>query len=184
MEARLVRLCQSKQNNTSYATGVIYEFIVVSIFYWIIATSIAELASAIPSSGGVYHWASVTPGKRWGRIVGFYAGYWNWLAWVFGAASMSFIFCKLNLLEPSTSTLTTYGSQHSRPDVWRYTPKLRSQTMARVCYLSDRHMAGVLVCLLFQQGYASLECRRYLFDTGWVPCYRHRTVSRSSCYLS
>jgi choline transport protein len=50
--------------------GVIYEFIVVSIFYWIVAASIAELASAIPSSGGVYHWASVTPGRKWGRVVG------------------------------------------------------------------------------------------------------------------
>lgn len=73
--------------------GVIWEFIVVSVFYWIVAASIAELASAIPSSGGVYHWASVTPGKRWGRMIGFFTGYWNWLAWVFGAASMSFIFC-------------------------------------------------------------------------------------------
>jgi amino acid transporter len=50
--------------------GVIYEFIVVSVFYWIVAASIAELASAIPSSGGVYHWASVTPGKKWGRVIG------------------------------------------------------------------------------------------------------------------
>jgi choline transport protein len=50
--------------------GVIYEFIAVSIFYWIVAACIAELASAIPSSGGVYHWASVTPGPRWGRVVG------------------------------------------------------------------------------------------------------------------
>ena len=71
--------------------GVLYEFIVVSIFYWIVAASIAELASAIPSAGGVYHWASVTPGKRYGRVVGFFAGYWNWLAWVLGAASISAI---------------------------------------------------------------------------------------------
>ena len=71
--------------------GVIYEFILVSIFYWIVAACIAELASSIPSSGGVYHWASVTPGRKWGRVVGFFAGYWNWLAWVFGAASMSAI---------------------------------------------------------------------------------------------
>lgn len=72
--------------------GVIYEFIAVSVFYWFVAASIAELASAIPSAGGVYHWASVTAGPRAGRINGFFAGYWNWLAWVFGAASMSFIF--------------------------------------------------------------------------------------------
>ena len=74
------------------APGVLYEFIVVSIFYWMVAASIAELVSAIPSSAGVYHWASITPGKKWGRVVGFYAGYWNWFAWTFGAASMSAIF--------------------------------------------------------------------------------------------
>lgn len=50
--------------------GVIYEFIVVSVFYWIVAASLAELASAIPSSAGVYHWATVTPGKKWGRVIG------------------------------------------------------------------------------------------------------------------
>ncbi|KAI9869736.1 MAG: hypothetical protein M1823_008969, partial [Watsoniomyces obsoletus] len=36
--------------------GVLYEFIVVSVFYWIVAACIAELASAIPSSAGVYQW--------------------------------------------------------------------------------------------------------------------------------
>ncbi|KAF7562833.1 hypothetical protein G7046_g1292 [Stylonectria norvegica] len=71
--------------------GVIYEFIAVSIFYWTVAASIAELASAIPSSAGVYHWASVTPGKRYGRAIGFFAGWWNYLAWVLGAASMASI---------------------------------------------------------------------------------------------
>jgi amino acid transporter len=50
--------------------GVLYEFITVSVFYWIVAASIAELASAIPSSAGVYHWASVTPGRKWGRVNG------------------------------------------------------------------------------------------------------------------
>ncbi|KAK6435591.1 hypothetical protein LTR95_008221 [Oleoguttula sp. CCFEE 5521] len=71
--------------------GVIYEFIVVSIFYWFVAASIAELASAIPSSAGVYQWATVTSGPRWGRVVGFFAGYWNWLAWGFGLASFTMI---------------------------------------------------------------------------------------------
>ncbi|CAJ2507371.1 Uu.00g085570.m01.CDS01 [Anthostomella pinea] len=71
--------------------GVLYEFIAVSVFYWAVAASIAELASAIPSSAGVYHWASVTPGPRWGRVVGFFAGWWNYLAWVLGAASMAAI---------------------------------------------------------------------------------------------
>lgn len=73
----------------------------VSVFYWLVAASIAELASAIPSSGGVYHWATVTPGQKWGRVVGFFAGYWNWLAWVWGQASFTLIFVRYpcNLLQ-------------------------------------------------------------------------------------
>lgn len=72
--------------------GVLYEFVAVSLFYLVVAASVAELASAIPSSAGVYHWASVTPGRAWGRPVGFFAGWWNYLAWVLGAASMASIF--------------------------------------------------------------------------------------------
>lgn len=49
---------------------MLYEFIAASVFYWFVAASIAELASAIPSSAGVYHWASVTPGHKWGRVNG------------------------------------------------------------------------------------------------------------------
>ncbi|KAL8998760.1 MAG: hypothetical protein Q9169_002210 [Polycauliona sp. 2 TL-2023] len=68
--------------------GVIYEFIAASVFYWIVAASIAELASAIPSSGGVYHWATIT-GGRYGRICGWFAGWWNALAWLVGFASVT-----------------------------------------------------------------------------------------------
>lgn len=59
--------------------------------YFLVAASIAELASAIPSSAGVYQWATITPGKRWGRPIGFFAGYWNWLGWTFGLASQTSI---------------------------------------------------------------------------------------------
>lgn len=66
--------------------GVLYEFIAVSFFYWLVAASIAELASAMPSSGGVYHWASITAGK-YGRVCGWFAGWWNFLAWVFAISA-------------------------------------------------------------------------------------------------
>lgn len=65
--------------------GVIYEFIVVSVMYWAIAASLAELASAMPSAGGVYHWSSITAG-RYGRACGFFAGWWNFFAWLIGVA--------------------------------------------------------------------------------------------------
>ncbi|TVY89019.1 putative amino-acid permease [Lachnellula willkommii] len=61
--------------------GVLYEFIAVSVFYWLVAASLAELASSMPSSAGVYHWASITPGPKYGRICGWFAGWWNTFAW-------------------------------------------------------------------------------------------------------
>ncbi|KAJ4985409.1 amino acid permease [Stagonosporopsis vannaccii] len=71
--------------------GVIYAFIAISCFYFMIAACIAEMASAIPSSAGVYHWASITGGKTYGRILGYFAGWWNFFGWLFGTASMTSI---------------------------------------------------------------------------------------------
>ncbi|KAK2624476.1 hypothetical protein QTJ16_006426 [Diplocarpon rosae] len=71
--------------------GVLYEFMAVSVFYWLIAASIAELASSMPSSAGVYYWASVTPGERYGRVIGWFAGWWNTFAWMCGTATMASI---------------------------------------------------------------------------------------------
>ena len=53
--------------------GILYEFIVACVYYAFIGACIAELASSVPSSGGVYHWASITPGRRWGRVLGFFS---------------------------------------------------------------------------------------------------------------
>lgn len=68
--------------------GILYEFIVAVAFYSFIAASIAELASSMPSSGGVYHWASVTPGIEWGRSIGFFCGSLNFFGWIFDMASV------------------------------------------------------------------------------------------------
>lgn len=62
--------------------GILYEFIVACAYYGLIGASIAELASAVPSSGGVYHWASITPGAKWGRVIGFFTGSLNFFGWV------------------------------------------------------------------------------------------------------
>ncbi|KAJ3821735.1 choline transport protein [Lentinula raphanica] len=70
--------------------GIIWELLVACFYYSFIAASIAELASSIPSSGGVYHWASVTAG-RFGRIVGFFTGFVNFYGWIFALASIVFI---------------------------------------------------------------------------------------------
>ncbi|WP_409345663.1 amino acid permease [Paenibacillus sp. MBLB4367] len=39
---------------------------IVALFVLLIAAAMAELASAIPTAGALYHWASILAGKRWG----------------------------------------------------------------------------------------------------------------------
>ncbi|OKL64246.1 hypothetical protein UA08_00062 [Talaromyces atroroseus] len=67
--------------------GILYEFIAVSVMYCFVAASIAELASAMPSSAGVYQWSAMVSGTRYGPMVSFYAGWWNTLAWIFATVS-------------------------------------------------------------------------------------------------
>lgn len=66
-----------------------YGLIASCFFYSLIGASLAELSSALPTSANVYHWASVTAGRKYGRMLSFYAGWWNCLAWIFGSANAS-----------------------------------------------------------------------------------------------
>lgn len=75
--------------------GVLYEFLVAIFYYSFIAASIAELASSVPTAGGVYHWASLTPGPKYGRAMGFFAGWINFFGWLFDLASIAFIMGQL-----------------------------------------------------------------------------------------
>jgi amino acid transporter len=43
----------------------------------------------MPTAGGVYHWASVTPGVKYGRVLGFFAGSINFFGWFFDFASIT-----------------------------------------------------------------------------------------------
>lgn len=68
--------------------GILYGLMVAAFYYVFIGLSLAELASAMPSSGGVYHWATMVAGPRHGRVVGFFTGWLNFAAWLFGLASL------------------------------------------------------------------------------------------------
>ncbi|KIV84588.1 hypothetical protein PV11_00361 [Exophiala sideris] len=71
--------------------GVLYELIAISVLYLAVSASIAELASAIPSSAGVYHWAGIMGGPKYGKILGFVAGWYNCWAWIFSTIATSSI---------------------------------------------------------------------------------------------
>lgn len=75
--------------------GVLFELMVASSYYALIAASIAELASSVPTAGGVYHWASITPGPKYGRSFGFFAGSLNFFGWLFDLASIVYIMAEL-----------------------------------------------------------------------------------------
>lgn len=68
--------------------GVLYGLMAATFFYAFIGLSLAELASAIPSSANVYHWASVAAGPKYGRVCSWFGGWWNSLAWIFGTSSV------------------------------------------------------------------------------------------------
>ncbi|MBX6773532.1 MAG: amino acid permease [Chloroflexi bacterium] len=58
----------------------------VTIFVLMVAASMAELASAIPTSGAIYHWASILGGPGWG----WYAAWFNMVGQVTIVAGIDF----------------------------------------------------------------------------------------------
>ncbi|KAI9166403.1 LOW QUALITY PROTEIN: putative amino acid transporter [Paramyrothecium foliicola] len=68
--------------------GIIYGLLVAAFYYAFIGMSLAELASSVPTSGGVYHWATIAAGERWGRLTGFFTGWINFFAWMFNLAAL------------------------------------------------------------------------------------------------
>ena len=66
----------------------------------------------MPSSGGVYHFASVCGGQKYGRATGWFAGWWNFIGWIFATASISAIM--------GNQLVTMYGLFHPdfEPKAW------------------------------------------------------------------
>ncbi|KAI8955534.1 putative amino acid transporter [Xylaria longipes] len=69
--------------------GLLYGLLVALFWYSFIGLSLAELASSVPSAGGVYHWATIAGGPRFGRILGFFTGWINFYGWMFDLASLA-----------------------------------------------------------------------------------------------
>ncbi|KAH8694582.1 amino acid/polyamine transporter I [Ilyonectria robusta] len=92
--------------------GVIYGLMVALAYYTLIGLSLAELASSFPTSGGVYHWATLAAGPKWGRMAGFFAGWINFYGWMFGLASLVQISANT-----AVQLYATYTDDYS-PEAW------------------------------------------------------------------
>ncbi|KAK1996431.1 choline transporter [Colletotrichum falcatum] len=68
--------------------GIIYGLLVAVFYYTFIGLSLSELASSVPTAGGVYHWATIAGGPRRGRALGFFTGWINFYGWLFALASL------------------------------------------------------------------------------------------------
>ncbi|KAI1245967.1 hypothetical protein MGN70_012864 [Eutypa lata] len=63
----------------------------VSVFFILcVAASMAELASSMPTSGGLYYAAAVLAGPKYGPLAAWITGWSNWLVQVTGAPSVDY----------------------------------------------------------------------------------------------
>ncbi|KAI0877825.1 amino acid transporter [Hypoxylon argillaceum] len=93
--------------------GVIFGLVVSFFWYSFIGLSLAELASSVPTAGGVYHWATIAGGPRWGRMLGFFTGWMNFYGWMFGLASLMQITANVVV-----QLYTTYHQGTYVPSAW------------------------------------------------------------------
>ncbi|KAF0328013.1 choline transporter [Colletotrichum asianum] len=91
--------------------GIIYGLLVAVFYYSLIGLSLSELASSVPTAGGVYHWATIAGGPRWGRILGFFTGWINFYGWIFALASLMQISSNVAVSMYAVYHLDTYVSQ-------------------------------------------------------------------------
>lgn len=54
--------------------SAIWGWIVVATMTMFVGLAMAEIVSALPSSGGPYFWASVLGGEKWGPFAAFVTG--------------------------------------------------------------------------------------------------------------
>ncbi|KAL7620413.1 hypothetical protein AAE478_009408 [Parahypoxylon ruwenzoriense] len=93
--------------------GLIFGLIVALFWYSFIGLSLAELASSVPTAGGVYHWATIAAGPDWGRAVGFFTGWINFYGWMFDLAAL--IQITANIL---VQMYATYHQDTYVPEAW------------------------------------------------------------------
>ncbi|KAG8726773.1 hypothetical protein FRC12_023098, partial [Ceratobasidium sp. 428] len=68
---------------------MIYGIILVALISTCVGISLAELASAMPNSGGQYYWASQLAPRKYAPLLAFLTGALNWAGSVFASSSVA-----------------------------------------------------------------------------------------------
>ena len=70
--------------------GMVWGWLVAMVFIQCVAMGMAEICSAMPTSGGLYYAAAVLAPEGWGPLAAWVTGWSNWLAQVTGAPSVDY----------------------------------------------------------------------------------------------
>jgi choline transport protein len=94
--------------------GLIWLFLVAWVGFMAVNTSMAEMASMAPTSGGQYHWVSEFSPRRYQKILSFITGWFCVLGWQTGAANTAFLagtqIQGLIIVSPPPSTKQDFSS--------------------------------------------------------------------------
>ena len=113
----------------------------------------------MPSSAGVYHWASITPGSKYGRICGWFAGWWNTFAWICATGEPIAFSCGRRLLIRGSN-----DGQHQQSNrcghVRALSSRVHARTVAHLHRIFNCYVALLLDRSLRQQSSSNGEQHR------------------------
>jgi len=67
---------------TGGPTAAFANWTMVGGLAFVVSLSMAEIAAALPTAGGIYYWSFVLGGDEWGPFLAWMTGCWNWAGWI------------------------------------------------------------------------------------------------------
>ncbi|TVY15035.1 Thiamine transporter thi9 [Lachnellula arida] len=67
---------------TGGPTAAFANWTMVGGLSFIVSLSMAEIAAALPTAGGIYYWSYRLGGAEWSPFLAWMTGWWNWAGWV------------------------------------------------------------------------------------------------------
>ncbi|KAL4807818.1 amino acid/polyamine transporter I [Aspergillus unguis] len=77
--------------------GMVWGWLVASVFIFIVGLAMADLASAMPTAGGLYFWTHYFSGEKWKNPLSFVVGYSNTIGLIGGVCSIDYGFATMLL---------------------------------------------------------------------------------------
>jgi len=133
----------------------------------------------MPSSAGVYHWASITPGPKYGRICGWFAGWWNTFAWICATGKL-IPFVRGESLLIRSSHDGKYQQSNCCGYVWALPSRIHTRKVAHLHWIFDSHVGLLLYRSLRKQSSSNGEQHRVsLFSYYFTDFYYDSREPRS-----